>query len=106
MAQGVTGRRGARGAPGQRGSVGLTGPAGPPGPTGIEGIRGLRGARGPTGRRGVTTKASRKPTIRMIEHLDREMSAVQKALETQLIRIAQIQQQLDELRAHVGAGGR
>ena len=32
----------------------------------------------------------------MIEHLDREMSAVHKALETQLIRIAQIQQQLDE----------
>jgi hypothetical protein len=52
------------------------------------------------------TKASRKPTIRMIEHLDREMSTVHKALETQLIRIAQIQQQLDELRTRVSTEGR
>ena len=35
------------------------------------------------------------------------MSAVHKALETQLVRIAQIQQQLDGLlRARVGADGR
>ena len=91
---------------GPRGGVGLTGPAGPPGPPGIEGRRGVTGARGATGRPGVITKASRKPTIRMIEHLDREMSTVHKALETQLIRIAQIQQQLDELREQVAAEGR
>jgi hypothetical protein len=106
MARRLTGRRGAKGAQGQRGGVGLTGPAGPPGPPGIEGMRGATGARGATGRSGVTTKASRKPTIRMIEHLNREMSTVHKALETQLIRIAQIQQQLDELRARVSAEGR
>ena len=72
----------------------------------MEGMRGVTGARGATGRPGVITKASRKPTIRMIEHLDREMGTVHKALETQLIRIAQIQQQLDELRARVGAESR
>ena len=106
MARQSTGRRGTKGAQGPRGGVGLTGPAGPPGPPGIEGRRGVTGARGATGRPGGITKASRKPTIRMIEHLDREMSTVHKALETQLIRIAQIQQQLDELRARVSAEGR
>ncbi len=72
----------------------------------MRGVTGARGARGATGRQRVITKVSRKLTIRMIEHLDCEMSAVHKALETQLIRIAQIQQQLDELRARVGAEGR
>jgi hypothetical protein len=35
----------------------------------------------------------------MIERIDREISEVHKALATQLIRIAQIQQELDNLRA-------
>jgi hypothetical protein len=39
----------------------------------------------------------------LIERLDREMSEVQKALATQLIRIGQIQQHLNELRARVSA---
>ena len=41
--------------------------------------------------------------MKMIERLDREMNEVRKVLSTQLIRIAQIQQQLDVLRGRLGA---
>jgi hypothetical protein len=44
--------------------------------------------------------------MRMIERLDSEMSEVRKDLSTQLIRIAEIQQQLDVLRARLGAEAR
>jgi hypothetical protein len=38
-------------------------------------------------------------THSILEKLDEQMGEVHKALETQLIRIAQMQQQIDDLRA-------
>jgi hypothetical protein len=35
----------------------------------------------------------------MVEHLHREVEQVLKAMETQLVRIGQLQQQIDQLRA-------
>jgi len=42
----------------------------------------------------------------MVERLDRERSEVRKGRSTKLIRIAQIQQQVDVLRARLGAEAR
>jgi hypothetical protein len=88
---GHPGPPGPPGRPGPRGPAGRPGPPGPPGP---------RGARGATGSGGA--KAARRPASHpeaLIDKLDEQMGEIHKALETQLIRIAQMQQQIDELRA-------
>jgi hypothetical protein len=82
-----TNRKGARGA---RGAKGVAGPPGPPGPRGAQGERGKRGFRG---HRGTLEE--------QITRASEEILDIRQNLLVQLKRIAQIQQQLDELRAAV-----
>jgi len=81
-----------------------SGPAGPPGPRGKRGatcnrssrLKGERGPRGATGERGAAAPANRKVIVaELTDHID----DIYKQLDIQMRRMAQIQQQVDELRA-------
>lgn len=77
-------------------------PAGSPGPSGPMGPRGPRGATGAAGargQRGVAGTSRPAEPIPVLNKLDEQMSEVQRTLEIQFSRIAQLQQQIDELRA-------
>ena len=86
-------RRRSRGRRGPAGPPGPPGPIGPPGPAGAAGPPGETGDKGRRGRPG-----SNIPHV-IIEKLDEQMAEIQKALEIQLVRIGQMQRQIDELRA-------
>jgi len=86
-------RRRSRGRRGPAGPPGPPGPIGPPGPAGAAGPPGETGDKGRRGRPG-----SNIPDV-IIEKLDEQMAEIQKALEIQLVRIGQMQRQIDELRA-------
>lgn len=81
---GQRGQRGARGAAGKTGARGQVGPAGPAGPA------------GPTGP--VGPKLDRADVLAMVED---QFTVIRKQLETQLIRMSQIQQQLDQIHSAV-----
>ena len=73
-------RRGARGATGARGERGARG---------ATGARGAKGAQGPVG-----PTMSRADILAVV---DDQFNVMRKQLETQLTRMAQIQQQLDQI---------
>ena len=79
-------RRGPRGA---RGAVGPTGPTGPPGPRGSDGLRGKTGSKGSAA------------SIDSLEAVNAHIGKIDHELRIQLQRMAQIQQQLDEVRGVV-----
>ena len=81
---------------------------GPPGPPGPRGPRGPKGVSGPRGGGSHAELVGGGAAMEVVERLSEEMLlvhedmvSVHRALETQLTRIAQIQQQLDELRTRI-----
>jgi hypothetical protein len=74
---------------------GPCGPRGPAGPAGRAGARGAPGSRGKTGPRGQPA------LIDSLEAVDQHIEKIDQELRTQLQRIAQIQQELDEVRGVV-----
>ena len=78
--------------------AGPRGPAGPAGPPGPAGARGPEGPQGKPGKRGPKGRAT---SIDTLEALDAHIEQINKELHTQLQRMAQIQQQLDEVRGVV-----
>src|SRR5262245_15007361 len=85
MAKGLTGRRGARGKQGIPGR---------------QGVKGSTGARGLTGPRGPAGPATSK--VQMLAAVADEFAEVNQRLETQLTRIAQLQQQMDQQHRDIG----
>ena len=93
-----------QGARGERGIPGPPGPAGPMGKRGVTGIRGKVGATGATGPKGVRGEKGATGAISdrhgnalavvhdQIEHIHHE-------LEVQMKRMAQLQFEMDEVRA-------
>ncbi len=72
-----------------------TGRRGPRGQTGARGPRGAAGPQGPTGPSGpVGPKLQRADMLAMV---DDQFSQIRRRLDTQLTRMAQIQQQLDQI---------
>lgn len=94
--RGETGARGARGQRGARGERGATGERG------AQGERGTKGERGPQGPAG---KPFSKPitNLQQLNEIERTIEDIYNELDIQMKRMAQIQQQVDELRSAVRA---
>ena len=98
---------------GERGLRGIPGPPGPPGPRGEQGIRGERGSTGKTGPRGLTGargkiggrgligKAAPPLKKKLVEEVNDHIDDIYRELAVQMKRMAQIQQQVDELREKI-----
>ena len=95
-------RKGARGA---RGIPGPAGPAGRQGAVGAHGVKGATGAAGPRGIRGLTgAPGSAKGTTAgtsLLTEIERRIDNIYRELDVQIKRTAQIQAELDDLRAKV-----
>jgi Collagen triple helix repeat (20 copies) len=79
----------------RRGTRGVRGSRGPRGAQGLRGPQGATGATGPTGPAGASTPLVMLSTI--VQHIE----AIQRDLEVQFQRTAQIQADLDLLRAQL-----
>ena len=77
---------------GRRGNIGARGPRGP---RGAQGLRGRQGPAGPAGRSGDPAP------LRVLATMAQEIEAIQRDLQAQFQRIAQIQADLDLLRAQL-----
>jgi hypothetical protein len=86
---------------GNRGIPGPPGPAGPKGETGATGERGATGPRGEAGNRGSGSGSTSPSTLQLLNEIERTIEDIYKELDTQMKRMSQIQQQLDELRAKI-----
>ena len=64
---------------------------------GAQGVRGKRGARGARGPRGVPGRSAADGDI--VDRIARELETAQRELRVQFTRIAQLQAEIDELRA-------
>ena len=97
---GPAGPRGPAGPTGHRGTKGLRGLSGQRGERGLPGLTGRPGPTGERGRRGATASA-KLPTsaLQQFNEVERTIEDIYQELEVQMHRMAQIQQQLDELRA-------
>jgi hypothetical protein len=87
-----------------RGPQGLPGPPGPAGPTGARGERGQVGARGATGATGKTGAIGKTAPLdrrTLLRNVNMQIEDIYKQLDLQLKRMAQIQRQVDDLRASV-----
>ena len=90
--RGTRGPKGKTGSRGQRGLQGIPGPAGPTGLTGPTGPAGLVGRTGPT-----------PPTLplQVLARVAQQVEAIERDLQMQFQRIAQLQADLDTLRVHL-----
>ena len=79
-------------------AVGPSGPRGPAGQTGPRGPVGERGHRGPAGTAALS--AGRAPALAFIA-VEEQIDGLKHELDVQLRRMAQVQEQLDQLRAIV-----
>ena len=96
---------------GERGERGIPGPAGRPGKQGAIGETGVKGAKGATGRRGAQgLTGATGPSARTVDgktrggllsDIDRHIDNIYAELGVQMKRTAQIQVELDDLRAKV-----
>jgi hypothetical protein len=101
---GMKGKRGVPGPPGPAGPAGSHGATGQPGSTGATGQRGAgaRGDRGPTGAIGLSEGAiAGRNRIKLIADVDHHITRIYHELDVQMKRMAQIQVELDDLRAKV-----
>lgn len=96
---GATGAAGPRGAKGERGDKGKRGAKGERGARGERGAKGLRGATGASGQ-SLPMSAGVLPQLNDIE---RTIEDIYNELDIQMKRMAQIQQQVDDLRTTVRA---
>ena len=86
----------------QRGSRGARGARGARGPRGVQGLVGLRGKIGPPGERGRKGVSGLPQRDDALEAMQEQIHDVYRQLDIQLKRMAQLQQQMDELSARVG----
>jgi hypothetical protein len=97
--------RGVPGPPGPAGPAGkqgLTGQRGPTGATGQRGAPGARGAQGPTGAIGPPEGGiAGRNRIKLLADVDQHITRIYHELDLQMRRTAQIQVELDDLRAKV-----
>ena len=97
--------------PGKKGARGERGIPGPPGPAGKQGAVGARGARGATGAVGATGSPGRKTPGNHLNELAMvhdQIDHIHTELDVQLKRMAQLQAEVDEVRAtlrHLMGGG-
>ena len=88
-------RRGPRGIPGP------AGPSGEPGRVGATGPQGLRGERGARGAPGDTGTEPRTDPMQVLALVEGQIEDIYRELDGQLKRMAQLQLQVDEMRATI-----
>jgi collagen triple helix repeat protein len=99
---GPAGPAGKQGATGQQGATGVTGQRGATGATGQRGATGARGAQGPNGAVGSPEGTlGGRSRIKLIADVDQHITRIYHELDVQMKRTAQIQVELDDLRAKV-----
>ena len=99
---GMKGKRGVPGPPGPAGPAGRHGATGQRGATGQTGATGARGDRGPTGAIGLSEGAiTGRSRVKLIAEVDHHITRIYHELDVQMKRTAQIQVELDDLRAKV-----
>jgi len=100
---------------GERGPQGIPGPPGPPGPAGLKGAigpRGKVGRRGPVGRTGqrggkglagAKGATGKEPPQRrkLLDVVQVQIDRIDHELQLQMTRMAQIQADVDQLRANL-----
>jgi ribosomal protein L15 len=98
MGSSQRGSRGTRGPKGKTGSRGQRGLQGIPGPAGPAGRTGPMGPAGPFGRTGPTP-----PTLplQVLARVAQQIEAIERDLQVQFQRIAELQADLDTLRVHL-----
>ena len=98
-----SGARGARGVPGPPGPAGHTGAIGKSGAAGKTGKTGARGPKGAMGARGNLGAAAAGGTVNReaLSRIHDQIQDIYHELDVQLRRMAQLQMQLDEVRAKV-----
>ena len=94
--------KGPRGIPGPPRPAGPRGTKGATGERGAQGLAGLRGVKGETGVEGAD--ASSRP-VSQLNDIEHTIEDIYKELNIPMTRMAQIQQQVDELRTKVTALG-
>ena len=104
--RGVQGIPGPPGPAGSKGDTGKTGLRGAIGKTGLRGARGLigkTGGKGASGRVGAPGPQGREPVWRrqLLHEVQQQIDRVDHELAVQLTRMAQLQQELDQLRDKV-----
>jgi Collagen triple helix repeat (20 copies) len=82
----------------QRGMRGKTGKPGARGRRGAQGVAGPAGARGPAGPAGP---AGESAPLRILATITQQIEVIQRDLQIQFKRTAQLQADLDNLRAHL-----
>ena len=93
----------AKGARGGRGLQGIPGPPGPVGPIGKTGARGPKGLVGGKGTVGVRGATGQEPPRRrkLFEIIHVQIGRIDHELHIQMTRMAQIQAEVDQLRANL-----
>ena len=96
----VKGAHGPRGPHGPRGLHGPPGPRGKQGTAGSRGRTGRRGDKGPTGasEAAATGQSNRADSVELLSVVESQIEDIYRELDVQMKRIAQLQQQVDDLR--------
>lgn len=108
IGRGIPGPPGPAGPRGETGATGAIGPRGARGERGAQGKRGAKGERGARGQRGLHGAGGQSvsipaPVLQQLNEVERTIEDIYQELDIQMKRIAQIQQQLDGLKATVRA---
>jgi len=103
MAKGARGDRRLQGIPGPPGPAGPTGAIGPQGKVGQRGPIGKSGARGAKGTVGAKGVTGQEPPRRrkLLDVVQVQISRIDHELHIQMTRMAQIQADVDQLRANL-----
>ena len=83
--------------------TGRRGVPGPPGPAGPRGARGERGEKGERGPRSHPASAAPASVLTQLSEMEHTIEDIYKELDIQMTRMAQMQVQVDELRAKIKA---
>lgn len=92
-------KQGLRGKRGERGIAGPPGPTGPAGPRGATGATGARGSQGVIGATGPAGGSGHRPSTLAAVH--DQIDRIHGELDVQLKRMAQLQQEIDDVRRTV-----
>ena len=95
------GPRGERGIPGPPGPRGRDGPMGARGKTGARGPRGTTGARGTIGKTGPAGAMAQNDRMEILGVVEGQIEDIYRELDLQMKRTAQLQAQVDEVRARI-----
>ncbi len=101
--EGIPGPPGPAGPTGATGAQGKVGQRGPVGKTGTRGAKGTVGPKGATGKHGTQGEPGQEPPRRrkLLDIVQVQINRIDRELHIQMTRMAQIQAEVDQLRANL-----